>query len=626
MADPVPETQPRRSPVEWLSLAKTEERAGELFDAYDLAMQGLAQHPDDWALKHRAVLCLASTEATDQAWALAERLGITRLGAVELAAIPQRLALDLQTIGPRLLRDKALASKGPERRRFLLEAAGGYEAVYRKYLQAGFPDAYYPGICCANLRLLGGETAAAIDLARELLRQLAAWPEPKSYYELATELEAQLIVGDLAAAAEVTALIRADIERAPDVRAIARTVQQLRLVAEAKGFEVEPAEWLSLPRVIHFLGHIISSPDGRGRFPATAEAGVRARIEQELKGFGHPIAYGSLAAGADILFAEAVLDRGGSLHVVLPFEIEEFINVSVRPAGEHWVERFRYCYEKAAARRFATEDAYLRDDALFGYCSQLAMGLAQLRANIMGTTAEQLAVWDGKPPASAAGTAVDMAIWRGTGLPQRHIEISGGEAIPASGATGEAEEEGLSAGHRRVRAMLFGDIHGFSKLSDRQLPNFVSVVLGAVAEVLSAFPDDQLLLKNTWGDGLFLVFDDAGKAAECALRLQEKLGAIDLEAHGLPATLGLRLGGHLGPVYSTVDPVLARNNFFGAHVSRAARIEPVTPEKLVYVTETLAAVLRLYNAPEFTCHYVGNTKAAKDYGSMRMFLLTRKTG
>jgi hypothetical protein len=50
----------------------------------------------------------------------------------------------------------------------------------------------------------------------------------------------------------------------------------------------------------------------------------------------------------------------------------------------------------------------------------------------------------------------------------------------------------------------------------------------------------------------------------------------------------------------------------------------VTPEKLVYVTETLAAVLALHNADAFDCSYVGMTKAAKDYGEMRMFLLSRR--
>jgi hypothetical protein len=85
--------------------------------------------------------------------------------------------------------------------------------------------------------------------------------------------------------------------------------------------------------------------------------------------------------------------------------------------------------------------------------------------------------------------------------------------------------------------------------------------------------------------------------------------------------MALRLGGHLGPVYQTDDPVLERRNFFGAHVSRAARIEPVTPEGCVYVTETFAAVLALYNGDEFVCDYVGMTEAAKKYGAMRMFLV-----
>jgi hypothetical protein len=67
-----------------------------------------------------------------------------------------------------------------------------------------------------------------------------------------------------------------------------------------------------------------------------------------------------------------------------------------------------------------------------------------------------------------------------------------------------------------------------------------------------------------------------------------------------------------------------RDNFFGAHISRAARIEPVTPEGCVYVTETMAAVLALYNADSFTCEYVGMTEVAKQYGTMRMFLLGRR--
>jgi class 3 adenylate cyclase len=246
------------------------------------------------------------------------------------------------------------------------------------------------------------------------------------------------------------------------------------------------------------------------------------------------------------------------------------------------------------------------------------MGLALLRAHHTCAPVEQIAVWDGQPATSPVGTAVDIRRWKRSGMPQTIIPVTGTAASPKTAAAADRHRA-----ERRTRAMLFGDVHGFSKLTDEQLPRFVETVLGAFARVIDGIRGD-IRLANTWGDGLFLVFDDAGKAAACALALQEAMNGIDFAAAGLPDTLALQLGCHLGPVYAAEDPILHAPNFFGAHVSRAARIEPVTPEKLVYVTETMAAVLALYNAHEFGCSYVGMTKAAKDYGEMRMFLLSRK--
>ena len=52
--------------------------------------------------------------------------------------------------------------------------------------------------------------------------------------------------------------------------------------------------------------------------------------------------------------------------------------------------------------------------------------------------------------------------------------------------------------------MLFGDIHGFSKLTDAQLPRFIDAILGAVARVVGLAADgDQSLF-----DGL-AVADEA---------------------------------------------------------------------------------------------------------------------
>jgi class 3 adenylate cyclase len=209
-----------------------------------------------------------------------------------------------------------------------------------------------------------------------------------------------------------------------------------------------------------------------------------------------------------------------------------------------------------------------------------------------------------------------MASWRRTGRPQSVIRCVG-NALPHPAAAGLERPTS-----RRTRAMLFGDIRGFSRLADAELPRFVDIVLGAFAKVIDGYGID-VLLANTWGDGLYLVFDNAGQAARCALDLQAAMAAIDLAGAGLPDHLALRIGGHLGPVYAGRDPIMKQNNFFGAHVSRAARIEPVTPEGCVYVTETLAAVLAIHNAAEFACDYVGMTEAAKHYGAMRMFLLRR---
>ena len=612
-----------RTAGDWLLLAQRSEREGGLFQAYDIAMQGLAKHPHDLRLQHRAVLCLASTHATAQATRLFERLGLD-LAQSAIARLPPAMRMDIACLKARLRKDAALETPGAAGRTGLREAAELYEHCFEREAAASNPDSYYPGINAATLWLLAGDREAAPRLARDVLARLDGNGAAPSYYELVSAAEAHLILGEVDAARALMLRARAQVTGSgeADYRGLASTISQLRLVVEANGLDGSLLTTLSPPLVVHYCGHIIAAPGQRGRFPAEAEQQVRGEIERRLAAMDIGFAYGSLAAGADILVAEAVLARGASLHVVLPFERREFVAQSVRPSGAGWTRRFERCLAAATSVRYATRDRYLGDDQLFAYCSQLAMGLALLRARFLATAAEQLAVWDGEAPAGPAGTAVDVANWHLGGHRSTRIDPGGTLLRPA--APRPATPSPAAAGaERRTRAMLFGDIRGFSKLTDSQLPPFVAGVLGASAAVVARYRAD-ILLANTWGDGLFLVFDDAGQAANCALDLQEAIAGVDLAAAGLPPDLALRLGGHLGPVYTARDPIIERDNFFGAHVSRAARIEPVTPERCIYVTETLAAVLALHNADAFACDYVGMTAAAKHFGKMRMFLLRRR--
>jgi class 3 adenylate cyclase len=592
----------QRSSGWWLEAVKLEERRGELLSAFDLAERGLAEHPDDLWLKHRAVLALARTGATEEAARRFEQYG--------LAGVPDE---DVASLQARIAKDLALAADGSERRSRSARAARLYAAVFER------THGYYPAINAATLWLLAGDLRRARELAAVALELLAA-ERSESYYAAATEAEARLLRGETGPARG--ALERAARLHGQDYAALAGTRRQLRLVCQVLDLDAGILSVLAGPDVVHFCGHRMSEHDG---VCASAEEALAGRVAQEISSKPPGFAYGSLASGADILWAEALLARGSELHVVLPFARQEFINSSVLPAGEDWVDRFEKCEAAAASVRYATDDAYLGDDVLFRYASELAMGLALLRARYLDAEVRQLAVWDGRPARGAAGTAVDVGTWRRMGRLATVISPTV-ETTPTqlgrSGA-GDAPPPLAYVGGRAVHAILFGDVRGFSKLTDEQFPAFADRFLGAFAEVLSRHEHD-VLSRNTWGDAIHVVLSDATAAARCALDLQDAISAIDLDTEGLPNHLSLRLGGHLGPVFPTLDPVLGFTAYMGSHVSRTARIEPVTPAGTVYVTEAFAAALVLDDSREFACDYVGHMDAAKDYGRLRMYRLRRR--
>jgi len=587
---------------------------GEFFRAYDLAADALELFPGNFALAHRAVLSLANAGATPLALDKYHEFGLD-----------QRSETDARSLLGRLKKDQAFAETGEARAELFREGREVYEDAFRAAIAAGDPDAYYPAINAATLALFAGDADAASRLAGEVLDLLSpriANPEDRAadrYWVLATTLEAHLVRGDLDAAHALADQVVAAAGR--DDAALATTGRQLERIVAAKKLDAGVLGAFELPTVVHYLGETIArASEEHGRFRGAQTATVAADIAALLAGMRIGAAYGSLAPGADILFAEALLAQGVAINVVLPFATADFIEQLVGPAGEDWAARFEVCLAQAKTVRFATEDAYLGDDQLFPYCSSLAMGLASLCARHLNAPLTQLAVWDGDVDEAAfAGTAADLSAWHEAGLPVKVVALGPDANVDKLPPWHRPK---VAPGRRDTRAMLFGDIHGFSKLSDAQLPPFTAKIMGTLGEVSRRYKE-HIAFVNTWGDGIFVVFHDAGRAAACALDMQDAMGEIDLVAAGLPETLKLRLGGHLGPVYELDDPVTDRPNYYGAHVSRAARIEPITPEGCVYVTETFAAVLALHNAAQFSCDYVGNTEMAKHYGRLRMFLLRR---
>ena len=547
-------------------------------------------------------------------------LTLLRAGALEQAEKEYfRLALDrvegnedILALGGRILKSKALETSGRDRSALALEAGKKYDFAYSE------TGGTYTGINTAALYLVGGKAKPARDRAKEILGKLAGKsprPGEDAYYQMATIAEANLILGNLACAQQ--GLADAILLDPHNYAAHATTLRQFEMLLDAMGKDKSWLDALRPPAAIHFAGHIFGLPDGIRPLDRSQLYALEHSLEditsQEKIGF----AYGALAAGADILIAEHLLREGIELHVVQPCPDPLFIKTSVAPYGEDWVARFEACKKQATSVRYISKDETTTDDLRTAFASEIAMGLASLRAQTLATNAVQLLVWDNETPQADAGTARDAILWKTSN--RRQIVVPFPEKRQDS--TPSLPEE--TAEHKRaLKAMLFADVKGFGRLRDGMVPVFLDSVLAPLAKCLETFGDKVTHL-NTWGDGLFVVFSDIEDAADAAVALQQCFRGCDLAAAGLPDTLALRIGGHYGPVYEKRDPFLSTNGVFGNEVSFAARIEPLTVPGSIYVSEAFACVLAVNAAEKFRSESVGQMTPRKGHEPLNLFSLRK---
>jgi DNA-binding SARP family transcriptional activator len=575
---------------------------GDYLRAYDLASTHIERGQADPQLRWLAVLALAKAGANSLARRKFQALG---LGSIDPTALPARLAQDIAALIPRLDKDMALQADETDQRAWAKRSAAGYETAYQ---QTGSP---YLGTNAATMWLVAGDRKRARELALSVLDEL---DEGSTYWDAVTEAELALVVGEHSRAE--AALIRAGAARDSDPAARATTLRQLHMICGRERIESSILEPIRNPSVVHYTGHRVAAPGSVGRFVAEEEDRVARELKETFAEVNVGVGFGSLAAGADILAAEALLDIGAELQVVLPFDRDEFVRASVAPAGSDWLKRFERCLASAADVITVSSAEYLDDPILFDFCAQVAMGDALVRADALNTDAVQVAVWDGKGHGGHAGTEVDVARWRATG--NRSVVIGVGQDAPPPAPQ-------ASQGKRQIRGLVFADFAGFSTLSDAQVFTFQEVVMGSLAEVVSGF-DTQLLSGRTWGDGLHLVFGDVQTAAECAIALQRTVGEMDLAGMGVAGLRGMRVAAHAAPVFDGWDPIGNVRVFYGSGVTKTARIEPRTPEGEVYVTHAFAALAVLAAERSFECSYVGTIQAAKGYGPVTLYSLRRRRG
>jgi hypothetical protein len=99
-------------------------------------------------------------------------------------------------------------------------------------------------------------------------------------------------------------------------------------------------------QVLLFSGHMVDALGRQPpRFPADKEPVAAQRIGEELDALGassEDLALCQAAAGGDLLFLEACLQRGVRCQVLLPFPEPEFVAKSILPSagGGRWRDRY----------------------------------------------------------------------------------------------------------------------------------------------------------------------------------------------------------------------------------------------------------------------------------------------
>jgi class 3 adenylate cyclase len=590
---------------------------GEPLLAYNGLQEALARWPEHTRLRQLQALSLA-------------RSGDTARANEMLAALAAAGVDDAETLGllARTHKDLALAARDGVVGISHLEAGFKlYEQAYRRSQQdKAASAAWYTGINAATMAVLRGDLGTARAIASEV-RTLCAGivVENESpgarYWREATLGEASLILGDAGATRmHYTRAMALSGRRFGDVSSTRR--QALLLAKHLPALDLDVGALLRIPPVVIFSGHMIDRDDRPiPRFPATIEGAVRDLLRQRLTALQPVATYGSAACGSDILCLEVAREMGCETHIILPFPPAAFRGTSVDFAGADWGERFERALGTADSVT-VTSDHYARGSAAtFDYANLILTGMGRLRAQTLDAPLRAIAVRDPDDPSTPGGTTSNLSLWRAGGINVDEIGLSELRATKARppAPLGEVPTHGdrQSVARHEMRAMLFADAVGYSKLSEDQIPGYIAGFLGAVGE-LSRRTSHPFEHVETSGDGLYMVFRNATDAALFALELSAVTNAFDRARWGLPPSFNIRVALHCGPVHCATDPITGSPMYTGPHTSRAARIEPITPPGQVYASSAFAAVASATNA-RLNLSYVGRMPLAKGYGNLGLY-------
>ena len=375
---------------------------------YESCLDALKLKPGDRALQHQLVLSLARAGALDFASSEYRRFGLNDVTENE----------DIMALKGRLSKDLYLKSSGAAAHSHAKDAADAYESAFQS------TGGFYSGINSASMALMAELPdeiiQERIEAVKARLPPAEALTAEDHYFIEATRAECFLLRGDMSNALRS---LRSAINFDPlNYSAHATTLKQFRMIGEKRNTEYKWLSEFNPPLPIHFAGRIrLAHDEIQSR---ELQLSISDMIQKKDIGSG----FGSLAAGGDILVAEAILGEGGHLHVIFPSSPAVFLEHSVRPFGADWVKRYQACLEQAASVTIIAENGLWPNPDINRLSGLFAMGQAILAARIFNVEPGQILIYG--EDNSSSYTAVHANDWSATKFAQ-WILPSGSDGVIA---------------------------------------------------------------------------------------------------------------------------------------------------------------------------------------------------
>ena len=624
--------------------------SGHMFKAHEMAKNAFEENQDDVRLRQIYALALLKTGADVEA----RKLIYPLLDMDHSDTDPDHVE-ELKTVDVEALRNcQFLTDAEPD---ILADLANIFQEAWnysrdskdldiaRELYVSSFNKDKNPanGIQAAWQCWLTGHDDLGMNIADEVLRLLPPLGLSKNFDDLINLAETQLLLNR---PEDAIRLFSEAMKHVPESYVPVVNVRQHLNFLKSAGFKV-PAEVydiLTPPTIVVFTGYPVDHPSYKLQlFPQDAEDEVKQAIVQTLDEIDARVGYSSASCGADLLFIEAMLERGGEVNIVLPFAISDFLESNVRYAGPRWEKRFERAIERAHSVSLAVEDRYLGHDMLYRFSNNVMHGMAAMRAKFLTTDPHLMAIWHSRATPTPGGPSDFIDRWNDIST----LHLIDLDELNVSSQV-DLEPEYLTKAvpgdlgfnpfvtkspERVIKAMMFSDLRGYSKLQDEHVVDFLDF-MEMLHDAMDKIGFDMESV-NTWGDAIFAVANNAIDIAEFGLKYCDIIEKLGDNYNSFPQPIRARISLHAGPVFVAEDPFIHKMNFYGGHINRAARLEPVTTVGQVYATQQFVSLLHTEISAEehesrlqglkyfnrFATEYVGVISLAKNFGKQEVYHL-----